>query len=320
MKIKSFLGLVEIRTKLASLIPFILGTLYAIYRFHAFNLKNFGLLFISILTFDMVTTAINNYFDYKKAQKKQGYNYESHNAIVRDQIKESTVILTIFILFAVATLFGIILFFNTNITILFIGMTSFLVGILYSFGPVPISRTPLGEMFSGFFMGFVIVFLSVYIHVYDQNIVFFGIENFVATIRLEMLEVLFIFLLAVPTMCGIANIMLANNICDIEDDLENRRYTLPIYIGKKNALWIFRNLHYITYVDIVILTVFRLIPPAALLSLLTVVPVNKNIRIFYKKQTKKDTFDLSVKNFMLISAALVFLFGISMIVELFLKR
>lgn len=41
-------------------------------------------------------------------------------------------------------------------------------GIFYSFGPIPISRMPLGKIFSGIFMGFVIVFLFVYIQVDDK--------------------------------------------------------------------------------------------------------------------------------------------------------
>ena len=35
---------------------------------------------------------------------------------------------------------------------------------------------------------------------------------------------------------NVANIMLANNNCDMEDDFINRRLTLSIYLGKENAL------------------------------------------------------------------------------------
>lgn len=41
MRLGSFLKLVEIKTKIASMVPFMLGTIYAIYRFNAFNVKNF---------------------------------------------------------------------------------------------------------------------------------------------------------------------------------------------------------------------------------------------------------------------------------------
>ena len=159
MSISSFLKLVEIQTKVASVIPFSLGTVYALYRYKQFNFNNFILMFISLIVFDMTTTAINNYYDYKRAIKKQGYGYESHNAIVSYHIKESTVQFTILVLLLIAIVSGLLLFLNTSIVVLLIGMLSFAVGILYSFGPVPISRTPLGEIFSGFTMGFIITLL-----------------------------------------------------------------------------------------------------------------------------------------------------------------
>ncbi|NLM14124.1 MAG: UbiA family prenyltransferase, partial [Epulopiscium sp.] len=163
MRVSSFLKLVEIQTKVASVIPFLLGSAYAVYRFNHFNAKNFILMFISLIAFDMATTAINNYIDFKKANKTYGYGYESHNAIVRDKLKESNVVITIFTLLLVAVSAGFMLYLNTNVVVLLLGMLSFLVGILYTFGPVPISRMPLGEIFSGFFMGFVIIFISTYI-------------------------------------------------------------------------------------------------------------------------------------------------------------
>ena len=81
MRIKSFFKLVEIQTKLASVIPFLLGSVYALYRFNEFNIINFILMLISLINVDMMTTAINNYIDYKKANKTYGYNYEKHNEL-----------------------------------------------------------------------------------------------------------------------------------------------------------------------------------------------------------------------------------------------
>ena len=82
MNIISFLKLVEIQTKVASVIPYLLGTFYALYRYDNFNIKNAIIMFLSMIIFDMTTTAINNYIDYSKAIKKEGYGYETHNAIV----------------------------------------------------------------------------------------------------------------------------------------------------------------------------------------------------------------------------------------------
>lgn len=307
MSIGSFLKLVEIQTKIASMTPFLLGSIFAVYRYNQFSLSNFIMMFISLLSFDMATTAINNYIDYKKASKTHGYGYERHNAIVRDNLKESTVIAVIVALLAIAVAFGILLFLNTSLLVLVIGVISFAVGILYTFGPIPISRMPLGEMFSGLFMGFVIIFLATYIHIVDLNLFELSITNSILILNIDLYELLVLFLIALPATLGIAVIMLANNICDIEDDLENKRYTLPIYIGKAKALKLFKALYYIVYADIVVLLLLGILPLITIPALLTVIPVKKNIDHFMKLQSKKDTFVVAIKNFVLINASLVIL-------------
>lgn len=315
MGLSSFLNLVEIKTKVASIIPFTLGTLYAVYRFHKFNLKNFILMLVTMLAFDMVTTAINNYIDFKKAKKTSGYNYEIHNAIVKYNLKSSSVMAAIVILLFIAVAFGFVLFLNTNIVVLVLGTISFIVGILYSYGPIPISRMPLGEIFSGLFMGFIIMFLSVYIHVYDQNIVSIVFNNGIVNISINIIEVLYIFLISLPLISGIANIMLANNICDIEDDIENKRYTLPVYIGSTNALMLYKGLYYAAYLSTILMIILRVEPIFSLASLITFLWVNKNIKLFYEKQTKKDTFITSVKNFVLINTVQIASIGASIIMN-----
>jgi len=276
-------------------------------------------MFGSLFIFDMFTTALNNYLDYKRAVKKQGYNYEKHNAIVKYNLTETSVLITIAVLFSLATALGIVLFFNTNIIVLIVGMLSFLVGICYSFGPVPISRTPLGEVFSGFFMGFVILFLATFVHIYDLDIINLNFESFKLYFYIDIVEVLCIFLLSLIAVCCIANIMLANNICDIEDDIENRRYTLPIYIGKERALWLFKAIYYFAFADIILLVILKIIPPICIVALLIFIPVSRNIKLFYAVQTKKDTFDLSVKNFLMMSGSVTLLFFGTWLVNLIVK-
>lgn len=315
MNVNSFLKLVEIQTKVASIIPFILGTIYTIYRYNNFSSKNFLLMLISLITFDMATTAINNYIDYRKAIKKEGFGYETHNAIVSCNLKESTVIVTIIILLFIAMTLGIILFLNTDYILLFLGILSFGIGVLYSFGPIPISRMPLGEIFSGLFMGFIIPFISIYIHRYNKGLINMDIKLPFVTISFDILEVIIIFLISLPAVVGIANIMLANNISDIEDDIENKRYTLPIYIGRKNSLKLFKYLYYIAYINIILSVLLGILPIISLIVLVTFIPVKKNINKFFLKQTKKDTFILAVKNFVLINIIYI----ISILLGLLLK-
>lgn len=252
---------------------------------------------VSLLAFDMATTAINNYIDYKKSLK----HHEIKNETPGYGFSESTALAIIFILLSIAISFGILLTFNTNVIVLLIGVISFLAGILYTYGPIPISRTPLGEIFSGVFMGFIILFLSLYIHIFDKNIVSFMYANNMLNLSINLVEVFYIFLISIPTMSGIANIMLSNNICDIEEDIVNNRFTLPHYLGVKNALKLFKILYYIGYIDIIILVILRISPVISLLVILTIIPLNRNVKVFCQKPIKSETFVYSVKNFALIN-------------------
>jgi 1,4-dihydroxy-2-naphthoate polyprenyltransferase len=306
MNVKIFLKLVEIQTKVASVIPFIFGTLYAYYRFREFHLLPFLLMLLSLLAFDMATTAINNYMDYKKAVKTSGYGYESHNPIVHYRLSERSVIAAIVGLLLVASCTGVVLVLNSDILVLALGGLSFLVGILYSFGPVPISRMPLGELFSGGFMGFLLLFITIFIQAGSGQLVALDLSALwdgIVSLRINLIEIIAICFVSAPMVAGIANIMLANNICDMDDDLENRRYTLPQYIGKRNSLLLFRWLYYVSYVDMIALALLGVPPYLLLIIAITLVPLNRNLRAFDRQQIKAVTFSLSVKTFLILSAA-----------------
>lgn len=319
MNLKSFLKLVEIRTKVASVIPLLLGTVYVFYRYHRFDLINFLLFFCSLLFIDMTTTTLNNYFDWKRANKRHGYNFEIHNSIEKYHLQERTVVAVILGMLFLAVAAGILLVTRTNLVVLAVGALSFLIGICYSFGPLPISRTPLGEAFSGFFMGFVIFFLSIYVHAYDSGIFSYAIEGTDILFRLGMADILAIFLVSFPLVCGIANIMLANNICDVEDDIENGRHTLPVYLGKKNSIFLFNALYYASYADILFLVVAGVLPVLCLAALITLLPVYKGIKRFNSLQSKCDTFPIAVKSFLLIGITMTAALLISWIFSYFYK-
>lgn len=309
MNIKSFISLVEIRTKVSSMIPLLLGTFYTLNRFGQLKVLNLLLFFISVILIDMTTTATNHYYDYKKAKHEQGYNYNVHNPINNYSLKTTTVITTIFTMLLLAMISGLILFLRTDLIVLFVGIISFIVGITYSFGPIPISRTPFGELLSSLFMGFVVFFLAVHIHL-DMNskIVNILIENYRIFLEIDILELIIIFLVSLPVVLSVANIMLANNITDIKDDIKNERYTLPIYIGKEKSLILLKSLYILSYINILFLIVLKIIPVISLLVFFTILPVYNNTKLFLRKQSKKSTFKTSIKNFLWINITYLFSF------------
>ena len=318
MKLKSFLKLVEIRTKVASVIPFFIGMMYVLYRFRMLNWVNMLIMFASMIIFDMNVTALNNYYDYKKAIKKHGYGYEVHNSIVQYGLNPKTVVATIAVLTALATGLGIWLVVRTNIIVLIVGAICFAIGFAYSFGPMPISRTPFGEIFSGLTMGFGIIFLTVYINVYDMNVLNVFVEKGILTVTLDILEVLGIIIVTAPAIFGISNIMLANNICDIEDDTQNQRHTLPIVIGRRKAEILLQWLVYLAYAAIILGVFVKTLPVYSLLVLITLIVVIKQMNAFIANPTKKDTFGAIVGSFVIINVSLAISIGLGALDAFFL--
>ena len=113
-------------------------------------------------------------------------------------------------------------------------------------------------------------------------------------------------LLSVLPACLTANIMLANNTCDLEKDILVKRYTLPYYLGRK-ALLLFAGLYYMAYASVVLTVIFRMLSPLCLAIFLTIIPVQKNINRFFNKQVKEETFIASVQNFVIIISAQILL-------------
>jgi 1,4-dihydroxy-2-naphthoate octaprenyltransferase len=316
MRISSFLKLVEIQTKVASVLPFLTGIAFCYYRYKEFDVLRLGLFFLSMLCVDMATTTINNYWDYKKAVLKEGFNYESHNAIVSDQLKEKQVQVIIGVLLSMGVLFGLALFLLADWVILIIGILAFGIGVLYSYGPVPISHTPLGEVISGTMMGGFIFFIVNYIQIFERGYINYYMEQRTFYLAVNMKEMIIIIFIALPLIFLIANIMLANNICDMEDDLVNRRYTLPAYIGKKHALHLFVLFIIVSYLNILIGIMMRWLPISSLLVFLTIIPVYKGVKEFMKEQVKSKTFVVSVKTFAFISGSYMASIFLSIIITL----
>jgi 1,4-dihydroxy-2-naphthoate octaprenyltransferase len=154
-------------------------------------------------------------------------------------------------------------------------------------------------------MGFVIFFLTVYINIFNTEIISISNEGFNIYLFINLKEFLVLFFVSFPLVITIANIMLANNTSDLEDDVVNNRFTLPYYLGKENALNLFKWMYYIAFIDIVILIILGILPLISLLILAVFIPVQKNIKKFKEKQTKKDTFVVSVQNHFLISFSFI---------------
>jgi len=299
--LEKFLSFIEIKTKITSVFAFLLALAYLFYIKQPIDWLATSVFFASMFIFDLATTAINNYIDTKT----------NHQTL---QFKRNHALVILLLLLVTSTVLGIYLVVLTDLVVLFMGGICFLSGILYTFGPIPISRLPLGEIVSGLFYGFFIPFLMLYINMPEGTFLIFDLNttSMALYLRLNILPIITIILLSVAPVCTTANIMLANNICDLEKDVKVKRYTLPYYIRDK-AIFLFAWIYYVTYIATILMVLLNILSSLVLLSFLNIFLVNKHIRQFYKVQNKETTFLVSIKNYIIImgtNTLLIFLSGL----------
>ncbi len=291
--IKRYLLYVEIMTKITSLYAFLLTLAYLFYRGQEINWKLTALFFGSMFIFDLTTTAINNYVDTKTNAQTL-------------QFSRPIALGLILVMLVISTILGLYLAYLTDLVVLFLGGLCFVCGVFYTYGPLPISRQPLGELFSGIFYGLIIPFLLLYINMPKGTYLTYSISMETVSVSLQLMPLGTVFLLAIAPMATTSNIMLANNICDLEKDILVRRHTLPYYLGE-NACKLFAWTYYVIYVAAIILVTFKILPLIFLIFLLTIVPVQKNVGQFLLRQEKSTTFILSIKNYVIIMSSQVIL-------------
>ena len=287
--IKKFLKFVEIQTKITSTFAFANTLMYMLFLKQPINIPLMIIFCIAAFIFDLATTAINNYIDSK--------DYPEMLPIKRDRA-----LFLIICMLAVSTVMGLYLAFKTGIVVLLLGALCFGLGIFYTFGPMPISRIPLGEVFSGIAYGMFIPFLMVYINNPDEYIIL-DYKNGVLSVHFMLWPLIsFLFFSLVNTFTT-SNIMVANNTCDLEKDVAVNRHTLIFYIGQKNGVRVFATLYYLCYAAVIAMVALKILPIIALIFLLSFPLVESNIRVFRKEQIKSKTFITAIKNFIIVNTS-----------------
>ena len=287
--LKRFFRFVEIETKPATVIPALLALSYVFYATGSINAVSMAVYFVAAFFLDMSITAVNNHFDKREGKQEPHYG----------NVTSVCIILGMLSVFAVL---GAYLAYEHGFTVLVAGALCFLVGICYTYGPAPISKSPYGEAVSGFMAGIVLMFIVVSIN--DRSFDPLGLQMDFSTWRLALDVDLarlatFVLLSLPPTFCT-ANITFANNICDHERD-RPYRYTLVHSLGVGRSLKLFCGLYVASYMAVAVSVMIESVPLWCLLVFVTVPYVNKNVRAFFAEQQKNSTFLLAIKNFVVIT-------------------
>lgn len=303
MSVKVFFELVEMKAKTASVLPFLIGLCYSYYHYGTLNLGYVALYFIAMFIFNMAVDILDNYNDYHNATDVHDYK-EKTNIIGRENLSVRLLfwLMTGMILFSAGL--GIWLATQVGWPLFWMGLFCYLVGIFYSSGPKPLSSLPLGEVFSGLTMGVMISLICVYLNAFES-------------FHWQFWEVLSIVIIALPNTMWIANLMLANNICDLEEDRKNNRHTLVHYLGKEKSLLLFIGLNSIALISLGLSVWLNLAPKTVLLSYFIVPFIWKQTKTFLQKQEKEETFICAVKILAVGSVIQVLTYLLGLIIPLF---
>lgn len=283
--LQKFNALVQIQTIIISALPYIIGSVMASYYYHNFNLVYSLWLFLAVICFHLAVNGHNQYTDY--ARYKQNHITSYNNILEKFNITKSWARKIIIILTLISAIIGTILSIKVGWIILLIGILSYLIGYCYSGGPYPILKTPFGEPASGITMGYNITFLGIYINMYNVH----PFDNFFWAKAI---------IVAGPAIFVIANVMLANNICDVAEDVKIGRKTLPYYTGRKTALTILCCYYVLAYIFLILGIVLKYLPVITLGSLLTIPLVYHTTKTFVKNPHKESTFTGILVNVLLV--------------------
>lgn len=294
-----FFRYTEIQTKITSLMTFTLVILLLKYLDLPIKPLETAIFFAGMFVFDLTTTAINNYIDSKSIAHEFG--------LTRTQMK-----LILFSLLAISIALGLWLVALTDWIVLLVGMFCFFVGIVYTFGPIAISRQPYGEIVSGVLYGYFIPFLLFYINLGNSFMSVTLSTTLTIDVNVEY-GLMFLVFGIVPTLLTAA-IMLGNNTCDLERDIKVNRFTLVYYIGQKNAVYLMYTLYSLVYVGIILGVILGIYPIYMLAVLVSAILALKHVYAFGLHCDKQKSFQYVIKNFIMIMILMIAVLAVSILI------
>ena len=213
--IVDILQIVDIRTKIVSVSSLAIGTAYAVCTTHTFSPGLFVAMLLATLFVDMGTTGFNSYYDFLHGVDTPDTDVEKWKALVQRGIEPAVALRIAWLMFGLAAVAGLLIGMLVDWRIVPVGAVCMIVALLYSGGPLPIARLPVGEAFAGSLLGFVLIVLAAFVQAgtLDPRFGWLGL----------------------PSSALIATILSVNNACDIEGDRKAGRRTLAIVLGRDHA-------------------------------------------------------------------------------------
>ncbi len=273
---KQVIAILAPNTWSASIIPVLMGTIYSLYRGASLQINLFLAILLSAVGIQCFANITNDYFDFIEGVDTSETIYDREGSIlVSDGVPlpevRKLMLTTLILTFLPATY----LLLQRGAVVAVIGGIGLLVALLYSAGPMPISKTFLGEVFSGFTMGGLITWLAYHIQrgVMDMDIV----------------------LISIPIMIYIGSILLTNGLCDIEKD-RGTRVTLPILLGRSRSILLLKLSYVLMYLLVFSASLGGILPTFIFLLLLSIPLIWMKLAVIRVENISIKTRSFIMKN------------------------
>lgn len=210
-------------TWVAAYVGVLLSGVYTIAAYSGqVNLVLLGLLLLICVFMQSSVNVFNDYFDYTKGTDSlENSSEDAFDAVlVYNNLNPKSVLVLAIGYLVCAGIIGVYIVYSCGWVPLIIGLIGAIVVVIYSGGKTPISYLPIGEFISGIVMGSLIPLACTY--------VLSGVLDF------------FVLVLSIPLAVGIGMILATNNTCDIEKDIDAKRKTLAVVLGRTEATNVYR--------------------------------------------------------------------------------
>lgn len=254
-------------TLTASFIPVFVGTMIA-FNEGAVDWLLFAAMLIASILIQAATNMFNEYYDFVRGLDND-QSVGIGGSIVRDGIAPVRIRNLAFIFYGISALLGLYICIASSWWIAAIGLVCMAIGYLYTGGPIPISYTPFGELFSGVLMGSVIIGITYYIQT--------------GTVTADVIW------LSIPITIFIGCINFSNNIRDRDGDERGGRKTISVLIGREKSIRILAVLFTLAYVLTVVYVLNGLLP---IWSLVTLLSAGKAAEVIRKFRGKTEAIEM----------------------------
>lgn len=277
-----------------SFVPPLLALVLAYSEIPNFSPK-WGLFFLTFMGGFLAHAASNilsDYFDYKKGIDRPG-TYGSSGVLISGEMKANEVLILGLSLFAMSAILALAIMISmpNGFSLLWLILSGAFLGFFYTTPPFVLKYRALGD---------ISVFLA-----FGPLMALGG--YFVQTGHYSYKP----FISAIPIAMLVDAILHANNIRDIENDVNCKVKTIAAALGKERAIYMYKILVYGAYASVFIMAILKVLTPFTLLIFLSLPIAVGNIRKMSNKDTPIDGDALTAKLHSIFSLLFIFGLGIS---------